>query len=331
VRVTDDVPNGTTFVSAVPSQGECAEESGTVTCNLGGLDFLHDATVSLTVQAGEAGQVINTAIVSGGVQDTVESNNSATDTTTVTPLADLSIQKDDESDPVQVGEDIVYLIDVINDGPNVATEVVVTDTLPDGTDFQDVTTTAGVCDERRDVVTCDLGTLGAGASVQITIDATAEVVGTLVNEALVASPVEDPDLENNSDKALTNVQGPQVDLSITKTARADPVTVGNNIVYDIDVINNGPDGADGITVTDSVPAGTTFISADINPGSCSESGGLVTCDLPALPNGVGITITLTLQANQVGQVVNTATVNPPLNVVDPDLTNNSATETTDVN
>jgi hypothetical protein len=46
---------------------------------------------------------------------------------------------------------------------------------------------------------------------------------------------------------------------------------------------------------------------------------------------VGITITLTMQANQVGQVVNTATVNPPLDVVDPDLTNNSATETTDVN
>jgi len=331
VRVTDDVPEGTTFVSALPSQGDCAEEGGTVECNLGGLDHLHDATVTLTVEAGEAGQVINTAVVSGGVQDTVESNNAATDTTTVTPLADLSVIKDDETDPVPVGDDIVYLIEITNNGPSRATGVTVTDTLPDGTDFQDATTTTGTCDDRQNVVTCDVGTLGAGASASITIEATAEVVGTLTNEALVDSEVVDPDLENNADKALTTVQGPEVDLSITKTAQADPVTVGNNIVYTINVINNGPDGTDGITVTDPVPAGTTFISAAINPGSCSESGGLVTCDLPALPSGVGITITLTLRADQMGQVTNTATVNAPPDATDPDLSNNEASETVTVN
>jgi len=331
VRVTDDVPEGTTFVSAVASQGDCAEESGTVTCNLGRLDFLHDATVTLTVESGDVGQVINTAMVSGGVQDTVESNDTATDTTRVTPLADLSVIKDDESDPVQVGDDVVYLIEVTNNGPNIATEVTVTDTLPDGTDFQDATATAGVCDESRDVVTCDLGTLGAGASVSITIEITAEEVGTLVNEALVANAVEDPDLENNADKALTNIQGPEVDLSITKTAQADPVTVGNNIVYTIVVFNNGPGDVTDFTVTDMVPAGTTFISATVSPGSCSLGSGVVTCDIPTLPNGVGTTITLTLQANQTGQVTNTATVNVPPNVSDPDLSNNDASETVTVN
>ena len=331
VRVTDDVPVGTTFISAVASQGDCGEESGTVMCNLGTVEHLHNATVTLTVLSGEAGQVINTATVSGGVQDTVESNDTATDTTRVTPLADLSVTKDDESDPVPVGDDIIYLIDVTNNGPSVATGVTVTDTLPDGTDFQGATTTTGTCSERRDIVTCDVGILGAGASASITIETTAEVVGTLTNEAFVDSEVLDPDLENNADKALTTVQGPEVDLSITKTAQADPVTIGNNIVYTINVLNNGPDGTDGITVTDPVPAGTTFISAAINPGSCGESGGLVTCDLPALPNGVGTTITLTLRADQTGQVTNTATVNAPPDVTDPDLSNNEASDTVTVN
>jgi len=123
----------------------------------------------------------------------------------------------------------------------------------------------------------------------------------------------------------------RADLSITKADQADPVTVGNNIVYAIDVINNGPDAADGITVTDPVPEGTTFISADINPGSCGEAAGVVTCNLALLPSGVGQTITLTLRADQIGQVTNTATVNAAKGVKDPDKSNNSASETTTVN
>ena len=286
--------------------------------------------MTLTVEAGEAGQVINTATVSGGVQDTVESNNSATDTTTVTPLADLSVDKDDEQDPVEVGENIVYTLVVANLGPNSATDVVVTDSLPDTTDFDDVSTTAGVCDDRRNVVTCEVAQLAAGDTVRITIETTTEQVGFVNNLALVTSSVSDPDLENNSDRAGTNVTGLQADLSITKTAEADPVTVGNNIVYTINVINNGPDDVTDVTVTDVVPAGTTFISATLSPGSCGMSSGVVTCSIPTLPNGVGTTITLTLQADQVGDVTNTATVSPPPNAEDPVAGNDSASETVTV-
>jgi len=331
VRVTDEVPEGTTFISADPSQGECGEESGTVTCDLGGLERLHDATVTLTVEAGEAGQAINTAMVSGGVQDTVEDNNSATDTTTVTPLADLSVDKDDEADPVEVGDNIVYTLVVTNLGPNTATEVVVTDSLPDTTDFDDVTTTAGLCDDGRNVVTCDVAQLAAGDTVRITIETTTEQVGFVNNRVSVTSSVLDPDQENNSDRAGTNVTGLVADLSITKSAQANPVTVGTNIDYDIIVFNNGPDDVINVTVTDVVPAGTTFVSATVNPGSCSLAGGVVTCGIPTLPNGVGTTITLTLQADQVGDVTNTATVSPPPDAEDPVEGNDSASETVTVN
>ncbi len=331
VRVTDAVPDGTIFVAAVPSQGDCSEAAGTVICDLGGLEFLHSAIVTLTVQSGEAGDVINTALVESSAQDTIPDNDTATDTTTVTALADLSIDKDDEEDPVEIGDEVIYFLDVVNRGPSDATDVIVRDTLPAGTDFEDATTTAGSCDDRQNVVSCLLGTLAVGDSVRITINATTEQVGFIDNRAVVASTVADPDLDNNSDRAGTNVTGPQADLTITKRDQTDPVNVGNNIVYTIDVINNGPDDVTDLTVTDPVPAGTSFVSASVNPGNCSEGGGVVTCNIPTLPSGVGTTITLTLLANQAGQVANTATVNAPLNVVDPDLTNNSATETTDVN
>jgi uncharacterized repeat protein (TIGR01451 family) len=329
--VTDTLPSGTTLISATPMRGDCTVAGGILTCDVGSLDVFVTATVTLTVRADELGTVINRAVVSGSVQDTAQANNTATDTTRVTPLADLSVRKDDAADPVPVGEEVVYTIDVVNRGPNEATAATVTDTLPSGLDFDDVATTGGVCDETRDVVTCDLGSMAAGDSVRVTITTISQQVGVLTNRASVFSAVEDPDLENNTDLAITRVTGPRADLTISKSDQADPVNVGQDIIYTINVLNLGPEDVTNATVSDPVPAGTAFVSATISPGSCSEAGGIVTCNIPTLPSGVGTTITLTVTANQAGQVTNTATVNPPPTVEDPNPNNNSNSETTTVN
>jgi uncharacterized repeat protein (TIGR01451 family) len=331
VIVTDTVPEGTTFVSAVASQGECSEDAGTVSCALGTLPSLFEATVELTLRAEELGDVINTGRVTGSVVDSDDTNNSDTETTAIKRLADLSVLKDDDQDPVAVGEDIVYSILVTNNGPNDATDVMVTDTLPPTTDFNDVTSTGGSCDESRDILTCDLGTLAAGEFIRITLMTTTQQVGFVDNRAWAVSSVQDPNPDNDSDRAGTNVTGPQADLSITKTHQGSPVAVGDTIVYDIDVINHGPADVSNATVTDSIPAGTSYVSATVSPGTCGEGGGVVTCTIPTLPNGVGTTIVLTLQANQAGQVTNTATVNPPPTVEDSDTSNNAASEVTTVN
>jgi uncharacterized repeat protein (TIGR01451 family) len=331
VTVIDTVPASTSYVSASSTRGECSVQNGVVICDVGPLPVIFTATVTLRVQANELGDVINTAVVTGSVQDTAQGNNTATDTTTVKPLADLSVDKDDSADPVEVGDELVYTIDVVNLGPNEATRTTVKDTLPDGVDFDDVATTSGDCDESRDIVTCDLGTLDADDSVRITITTIAEQVGFLSNRVSVSSNVEDPDLDNNRDQTGTNVTGLEADLSITKTADADPVTVGDFIVYTINVLNDGPEDVSDFTVTDPVPAGTSFVGATVSPGSCGEGSGVVTCDIPTLPSGVGTTIELTLQADEAGEVTNTATVNPPPNVEDPDESNNEASETVTVN
>jgi uncharacterized repeat protein (TIGR01451 family) len=331
VRMTDTIPDRTTFVSVETTRGDCTEASGIVICDVGPLGFNRLATITLTVEADTLGDVINTARVTGSVQDTAVSNNAATDTTAIRALADLSIDKRDEDDPVDIDDALRYVIKVLNDGPQEAADVMVTDTLPAETVYEDATTTAGSCSERREIVTCDLDTLAAGDSVTITFETTAVGTGTATNRAWVGASVQDPDTENNFDIARTTIRGPQADLTISKLDQADPVNVGQNIVYTIDVLNLGPEEADGVIVTDAIPAGTTFVSATVSPGSCSESGGVVTCDVGRLPSGVGTTITLTLQANQAGQVTNTATVIPPPIVEDPNTNNNSASQTTTVN
>ena len=74
-----------------------------------------------------------------GQTDTNPANNSATDTDTLTPQADLSITKTDSPDPVAPSQPLVYTISVSNAGPAAATSVVVAESLPPGTAFLSAT------------------------------------------------------------------------------------------------------------------------------------------------------------------------------------------------
>lgn len=67
---------------------------------------------------------------------------------------------------------------------------------------------------------------------------------------------------------------PTADLALTKTASKSSVRHGSHVTYTLTVHNNGSDDAGGATVSDTLPAGVAFVSAD--PG-CSFAAGTVTC------------------------------------------------------
>src|SRR5207302_1356171 len=117
--------------------------------------------------------------------------------------------------------------------------------------------------------------------------------------------------------------------STTKTDSPDPVLVGDDLTYDIVVANNGPDGAAGVTMTDTLPAGVTFRSVDTSSGTCSQSAGTVTCDVDALDVDAQVTVTVVVTPNETGTITNQASVASSTD--DPDGSNNTATETTTVN
>jgi uncharacterized repeat protein (TIGR01451 family) len=121
------------------------------------------------------------------------------------------------------------------------------------------------------------------------------------------------------------------DLSVTKADSPDPVTVGNNLTYTITVTNNGPDPAQSVTVTDNLPAETTFVSCSSTGGGvCGGSGNNRTVTFASLASGESETITFvaTVNCSVVDSTVisNTATVSS--STPDPNTTNNSATATT---
>jgi uncharacterized repeat protein (TIGR01451 family) len=85
VQVTDTLPSGVTYDAATPSQGTCAEASGTVTCPLGALASGQTATVDITVHPTGPGSPVNTAVISSDVYDPSPADNSASASTTVVP------------------------------------------------------------------------------------------------------------------------------------------------------------------------------------------------------------------------------------------------------
>jgi uncharacterized repeat protein (TIGR01451 family) len=131
---------------------------------------------------------------------------------------------------------------------------------------------------------------------------------------------------------LNGCYGP-TDMSITKTASPDPVAPGGTLTYHLTVTNNGmpamPATTSGVTLTDVLPAGVTFVSATPSSGSCSGTS-TVTCNLGIFPSGATATvdIVVTVVTNASGTLTNTAAV--AATTSDPDISNNTATATTTV-
>jgi uncharacterized repeat protein (TIGR01451 family)/uncharacterized repeat protein (TIGR02543 family) len=116
----------------------------------------------------------------------------------------------------------------------------------------------------------------------------------------------------------------QADIVVNKSGPS-AATVGENITYTIVVHNSGPTAAQSVVVTDTLPEGTTFVSAT-PAGSCSQANGVVTCNLGALQVNGDVTITITVTVTTPGTLINSSsgTSSTP----DPNGGNNSSSTTT---
>ncbi|HET9767059.1 MAG TPA: IPTL-CTERM sorting domain-containing protein, partial [Thermoanaerobaculia bacterium] len=241
--------------------------------------------------------------------------------------ADLSIVKLGPA-TANGGDPVNYTINVTNNGPADASDVVVNDTIPAGTTFVSATPSQGTCNAASPVV-CNLGQVLAtsGASIALVVNAP-NATGQITNTASVTnSPETDPQPNNNSSSVPTNVSN-DADLSIVKTGPS-AADAGDPINYTITVTNNGPVDASNVVVNDTIPPGTTFVSATPSQGTCNAASPLV-CNLGQILAGNGASIALVVNApNANGQITNTASVtNSPQ--TDPTPTNNSSSVPTTV-
>jgi len=101
------------------------------------------------------------------------------------------------------------------------------------------------------------------------------------------------------------------------------------------VQNAGPASAQGVVMTDSLPAGTSFVSATATAGTAASTkkgnGSAVNWNLPSLAsNGsAALTLVVKVSAKAGSSLTNTASVSSS-GPLDPNPSNNSASVTTSV-
>jgi uncharacterized repeat protein (TIGR01451 family) len=209
VTVGDALPAPLTLVSATPSQGTC-NAANPVSCDLGILDSGDSAQVVIVATVDPAAssiRITNTATVTAAEPDSDTNDNTSTTDTLVPPISDLELTKTAPPGPFASGAQVPWSFTVTNDGPNDSPATTVTDTLPAALSY--VSDDAGCTVAGRDV-TCNLGTLPAGASRTFTVVTqlgTATGAG-LTNQAQVSGPNIDSDTTDNASAATAATQPP---------------------------------------------------------------------------------------------------------------------------
>jgi uncharacterized repeat protein (TIGR01451 family) len=312
--VNDATPIGIAFLG---NTGACTTP---FPCSLGTIASGGSATIqsTYTVPANYSGaSFTNTATVSSSVNDPVTTDNSSAVTTSVAQSTDLSIAKSGPSS-VSPGQLINYTITVTNLGPSSAGAVTVSDNTPPGLTF---VANAGAC---TSAFPCNVGTMNPSQTQTITSTYSVPAnygSSTIANTASVASSATDTNAANDSATATTNIVA-QADLSIAKSGPAS-VAPGQNVTYTIVVANAGTLAAANTFVTDSTPAGLTFVA---NGGGCSTP---FPCALGTIAAGQSVTISATYNVPSGytgGAITNTANVSS--STADLNAANNSSTAIT---
>ena len=327
VLVSDELPAGEQLLT---SSAGCTHTGQDVSCEVGGAELASGQTrtvelkVLMEVSLAEH-SVINTAEVTSKTFDPDLANNTAQADVQVETAADLQLTKAATPTSVDAGGEVTYTLIATNAGPDIVKGASVTDQLPAGETY--VSNDAG-CTDVGQMVSCSLGDMGDSATRTIHIVVRIELAlagETVTNTAQATSETPDPDEANNTAEAEITV-APAADLELTKKVAIEgegaTLALPGKATYTLFVENAGPDAAGEVLVSDTLPAGETYLYSD---SGCTVAGQTVSCALGELADGEARTIHLTVSVGvSLGErtVTNTARVSSA--TFDPNLANNTA-------
>jgi uncharacterized repeat protein (TIGR01451 family) len=354
VRVADQLPAGVSVVSVTASGGgSCnagvpGDSTRPTVCNFDSMTTGASRTMTIVVKVlpQTTGVLHNDARVSSQTADNNNANDKATTTTTVTAQADVSVTKTDSPDPVAAGAELTYTLKVSNAGPSTATDVVLTDNLPEEVSFLSATISGGTgtcASLGGGTISCDLNDLDPGGSVSVIIKvqvAASVPDGTTITDfANATSAADDPDPGNNTVSEDTLVVA-RADLWIDKTGNFLASNPSGTVEYRLTVYNKpgcssddpqncgngGPSDAQNVVVVDNMPLDAKKFVVQYVSEDCvyTLATHTVTCTTPVLP--AGSQVLHVIQGDIKGKattVKNTASVGS--DTTDPVAGNNSDT------
>jgi uncharacterized repeat protein (TIGR01451 family) len=123
-----------------------------------------------------------------------------------------------------------------------------------------------------------------------------------------------------------NPVGASADVALSMSASATNVTLSNNVTFTVGVANYGPTTvSSNVIVSDNLPLSATLISTNVTRGSVVRSGSTLIWNVGNLTNAAGAQLTLALQPNTVGNMLNYALAS--VGTPDPNPDDNAASVT----
>ncbi|MBN9492936.1 DUF11 domain-containing protein, partial [bacterium] len=346
-----------------PGYPDCLVERGapTVICTYASIPAGESRNVRLDLFLHVLGPNTSVASVTSDTFDPAGSNNSASATVdvhgeTANAFATLTGPAGD----VEVGDQVEYHLAFGNFGPDQVYEpITVVVTLP-----PEISAFGGLSSDDPGGTSCSLGDDGAftcsgtfadctyagggarsfscttydplsgmgpawyeAAHVVFTATATAGGTGTMSAVVQPTIGLSDTDPANNMAGVATHVfpaGTAKSDLVLSESAPANTAWNGD-FSYDLTVSNGGPDSTGPVTISDTLPANVSFVSA--TGASCSGTTNL-SCTISTLGNGQQQAVSIVVHPTGPGDATNTASVTS--SNLDGNLLNNTATATATV-
>jgi uncharacterized repeat protein (TIGR01451 family) len=158
------------------------------------------------------------------------------------------------------------------------------------------------------VMTDGSGNATFSATLSIGVGARVSITSTATDVTVVGSPPAPVNDTSEFSADIPVVVTGTADLSIGILATPNPVIAGNPLTYSLTVTNHGPNTATEVVLSDELPNGVTFVSANPSQGTAAEGGGLVVANLGAINSGASATMTVVVTPNFSGNILDTARV-----------------------
>ncbi len=349
VVINDIIPVGLFYIEGTDSGADSVnsnDPSGTgINFTINTINSGETKNITFNVFTLEASNLHNpitsTAVLSSLIQtDTNNSNDSASVDLNVNSDLDIEITKTvSEVLPFEL-ENVVYTINVRNNGPAAASDIEITDLLDSNLSYVAGSMVGG---EAQDDGTPSSGNglkwtineLLKDDSLNLTFQASPKVgtAGRTISNTASLLSLNQPDINstNNTSLVSLNVRN-DADLEITQAVTSATPSETDSLTYTLTLRNNGPSISRNVVVNNLVPAGLTYVGGSINGGDTnndltpSTALGL-SWTAHQILSGEVITLTYGVIVNpgSAGEVISTVSDIASFTSTESDFTNNTST------
>ena len=268
VVITDVLDKGLKFLNAT-GNFTYDEKTGTITWIV---DLAKGETKTFNV---------NVTVLGYGVLPNTVAVGNKTAVRNITVPEIITVKEVNSSD-IHIGDEITYTITVSNPGKINATNVVIRDILPEGLKFINASN-GGVYDPVTGIITWILN-ITANSTVDLTADVCVNKSGNITNTVNVGNKTSNCTIES----------GDIVDLEIHIVADKSEIYVGDNVVYTVTVINNGPSDAINTIANILIPNALSILSYNATKGTFDITSG--NWSIGNLTNGEKVVLTFAAKA-----------------------------------